>query len=276
MSGHDTPPSVEELRGAWAALRAGRFRTPATRQVIPGPTDPGPGVAAWVPEPGEQVLPVVGCHGSVGATMLAVALALTAGCRARVVECCSVTTSGLAAASDTELGLHQESGWLRGTRDGVVLERAATALLGPDEAPVPTAAPGTALTVLDVGSDVRRLLAGPSWVAGAVGTAATVVAVTTATVPGLRRLEDVVEQVGGERTIAAIVGPPYRKWPRSLIPSAGRSTRLLLEQQRFVVIPRSPALAVAGLDSAPLPVPLIAAAGQLVTRTHVTIPGGTR
>ena len=60
------------------------------------------------------VLTMIANHGN----KKSLALAAAASAAARVVECSSVTASGLAAVSTAELGLH-ESGWTRGTRDGV-------------------------------------------------------------------------------------------------------------------------------------------------------------
>lgn len=122
--------SVDELRRAWSAIQAGRFRVGAgetgdQREPASPPTRKG-----WEPCPEERVLPVIGCAGSCGASTIALALAYAAAVPARVVECSSVTASGLAAASTAELGPH-ESGWTRGTRDGVLLERASDVLEHP-------------------------------------------------------------------------------------------------------------------------------------------------
>ena len=66
---------------------------------------------------------------------------------ARVVECSSLTASGMAAASTAELGRH-ESGWTRGTREGVLLERASQVLANVEDIPTPSRFdPGVALTV---------------------------------------------------------------------------------------------------------------------------------
>jgi hypothetical protein len=282
--------SVDELKRAWAAVQEGHFR-PTTRSHALGASrcvaDSGSnGLAShstiddldqgWTPEADERVMPVVGCAGSAGTTTLAVAVALAADTSARVVECCSVTASGLAAASSAELGLH-ESGWRQGERDWVLLERASDVLLGVGEVPMPTPASSTGrglaagmLTVLDIGWELGHLLATRCWLNQIVRDARTVVAVTPATVAGLRRLEGALELLGADRTIAAVVGPRFKKWPRGVAQSAGPHTRLLLEQERFVEIPNNPALAVTGLDSAPMPAQLLRAAGRLLDRTHLT------
>src|SRR3954447_26723702 len=145
--------SVDELKRAWVAVQEGHFR-PTTRphplarsrcaadlasnDLASHSTNHGPG-HGWTPEPYELVLPVIGCAGSVGTTTVALGVALAADTSARVVECCSVTASGLAAASSDELGLH-ESGWRQGKRDRVLLERANDLLIRVDEVPMPTPA----------------------------------------------------------------------------------------------------------------------------------------
>ena len=99
--------SVDELKAAWIAVQAGRFRTGTGATTdLHQPASP-PVDNRWEPGQGEQVLPVIGCAGSCGATTISLALAGAAAMPARVVECSSVTASGLAAASTAELGLHE-------------------------------------------------------------------------------------------------------------------------------------------------------------------------
>jgi len=101
------PVGVDELRRAWHAVQAGEFRatgaSESTRRRPPRPDSTHPR-SVWTPPAGQRVLPVVGCAGSCGATMLAVALESAAEGSARVVECASATATGLAAASTAELG----------------------------------------------------------------------------------------------------------------------------------------------------------------------------
>lgn len=292
VQGRRAAVSVDELKRAWAAVQAGHFRRRPSGEALrhagarpvaglaadhvasqPPADDPG---QVWAPEPFEQVLPVVGCVGSAGATTVALTVALAAGFSARVVECCSMTVSGLAAASTAELGLH-ESGWRQGKRDQVLLERASGVWVRGDQVPMPTTASSAggasaagALTVLDIGWELGHLLATRCWLNQTVRDAHIVVAVTPATVPGLRRLEGALELLGFDRTIAAVVGPRFKKWPTSVRHSAGPNTRRLLEHERLVEIPKDPALAVTGLDSAALPPRVLQAAGRLLDRTHLT------
>ncbi|WP_157693092.1 hypothetical protein [Pedococcus dokdonensis] len=205
------------------------------------------------------------------ATAAAEAAAATMG-SARVVECCTVTASGLAPASTAELGQHP-TGWLQGTRGEVLLERSTDMYVSPDEVLPPTdAAPGLGLTVLDVGWELGQLLASPSWLSDRVLHADHVVAVTTATIPGLRRLEGALALLEGTPVIGAILGPPRRTWPRGLEHSLGALSRQLDQRAAMHLIPLDRGLAVRGLDSQALPTPLLTAAGHLL---HASVAGAT-
>ena len=270
--------SVDELKRAWSAVQAGRFRTGngVTRELRePAPPPAGNG---WEPGPGERVLPVIGCAGSCGASTISLALAGAAAFPARVVECSSVTASGLAAASTAELGLH-ESGWTRGTRDGVLLERASNVLVSMEEVPTPSVPDRIiGLTVLDVGWEIGQVLTTPAWLGEQVRSADLVVLVTTATVPGLRRLEGALELLAGTSTCAAVIGPKRKKWPRPVGYSAGPLTRALEAAGRLVDVPQDRALAIAGLDATPLPTPLLDAAAallRLLPPADTTMKGNT-
>ena len=271
LTTHPAPPrsavGAEELKRAWQAVQAGDFRShPSASQRPAAPSSHETGRQPW--EPHETVLPVLGCAGSAGATTLALSLATaaaadTAGC-ARVVECCTVTASGLAPASTAELGRHP-TGWLQGTRGEVLLERSSDTFLSPDEVPPPTdAAPSVGLTVLDVGWELGRLLASPSWLSDRVLHADHVVAVATATIPGLRRLEGALALLEGTRVLGAVLGPPRRKWPRGLEPSLGALSRQLDQRGALHLIPLDRGLAARGLDSEALPTRLLTAADHLL------------
>lgn len=264
--------SVDELKRAWNAVQAGRFRTgTGANSDLHQPPSP-PAGKAWEPGPGERVLPVIGCAGSCGATTISLALAGAAAMPARVVECGTAGASGLAAASTAELGLH-DSGWTRGTRDGVLLERASSVLVSIQEVPTPSVPDGIiALTVLDVGWEIGQVLATPGWLGGQVRGADVVVLVTTATVPGLRRLEGALDLFAGISTCAAVIGPRRKKWPRPVGYSAGPRTRALEAAGRLVDVPEDRALAIAGLDPTPLPALLLQAAATLL---RLLPPAGT-
>ena len=270
--------SVNELKAAWNAVEAGWFRTGsgATRE----PREPAsqPAGKAWEPGLGERVLPVIGCAGSCGASTISLALAGAAAMPARVVECSSVTASGLAAASTAELGLH-ESGWTRGTRDAVLLERASNVLVSIQEVPTPSVPDRPiAMTVLDIGWEIGQVLATPAWLGEQVLSADMLVLVAVATVPGLRRLESALDLLAGTNICAAVIGPNPKKWPRPVGHSAGPLTRGLEAAGRLVSVSQDRALAIAGLDATPLPSPVLAAAAtllRLLPTAGTTMKGNT-
>ena len=71
-----------------------------------------------------------------------------------------------------------------------------------------------------------------------------VVLVTTATVPGLRRLEGVLHELDPrpDGVAVAVQGPRRRRWPREVASCIGPRTRFLLDQD-LVEVPRDPGLA---------------------------------
>jgi hypothetical protein len=265
------PVGVDELKRAWQALSAGEFRTgPGAGK---GPR--GRGTAAednWSPADGEHTIAVIGSAGSVGASTVALATGLAAAAPVRVIECCSVTASGLAAASTAELGLHPTD-WRQGKRDHVLLERASEVLADVAEVPLPTEAQNeTQLTILDIGWEAGQLLATDCWLAEAVRAADQVVLVATATVPGMRRAGVAMDLLAGywqpEQIALAVRGPRRKKWPRGLEHAGGPAVRRALDADRCVEIPEDRELAVKGLDSRPVPAPLISAARQLLEPAH--------
>ena len=246
-------PTVAELRAAFRAVQAGHYRT-----------DRGPAAAvaaaAWSPAAGERTVVVLGAGGGCGATTVAVALA-SAGAPARVIECSTAIRSGLVAASFTELGAANES-WLRGRRGPVMLERRADVDVDVDiEVPVPLEAetPGT-LTVIDAG-DVE-LARRTGWLASLLDQVPCVVT-ARATVPGLRHLETVLCRLDMRRAVAAVLGPPRKRWPKALTYSLGEHTRALLDDERLVCVPLDADLAITGLASAEIPTPVRAAGAAL-------------
>lgn len=272
--------SVDELKRAWHAVQAGQFRR--TSESAASTCTPGTATTAatrWASAPDEHVVPLLGAVGAAGVSTVALAIALTAHRPARVVECGPAIASGLASASTAELGTH-ETGWHQGRRENVLLERTRDLVAGPTETPLPApAAHPDQLTLLDVGWEPSQVLAGDSWLAAAVADAASLVIVTTATIPGFRRLDALVEllsqrdRFAGDRTYVAVVGPRRRKWPRGLEHCGGSATRRLLEHDRVVEIPHDRELATNGLDSRPLPDALLGAATELLDLIDPTSPG---
>ena len=253
--------SVPELQRAWRAVQAGKFRQESPAAAAKA--DAVPNSPTWAPGNAEQVLPVVGCAGASGASTIALALASAAGGSARILECRG-TTSGLAAASTAELGPHP-SGWRRGIRGDVLLERAGGLLTRVDEVPLPSVPDRPlALTVLDVGWDLRHVLHVPSWIGEQVKTAGVVVVVTRATIPGLLHLETTLSLLGQIRAVAAMLGSPCRRWSKAVWQSSGPMTKALDDSGRLIVIPHDSRLAAVGLDSRPLPRQLLEAAHAIL------------
>jgi hypothetical protein len=255
MSTPTRPVGVDELLRAHRSLMAGDFRRHPPRPRTH---------TEW--NPAEPVLPVVGAAGGTGSSTLALALATAAG--GRVVECASLTASGLVAAPTAELGRH-DSGWLQGTRDTVLIERPAALLTALADLPAPTT-PNEAppLTVVDVAWEIGQVLAAPCWVADLVRQSPSVVVTATATIPGLRRLEAALAMLAHTRSVAAVLGPRRKKWARAVALSAGPQTAELISGGRLVEVPTDARLSARGLDSHALPTSLLHAATDLLHLTH--------
>lgn len=266
--------SVAELQRAWHAVQAGHFRA-GTAEPVPGrrvlqdQAGAGEDGLCWIPS--TPVLPVLGCHGACGATTLAVAVAAVLDRPVRVVEAVPAGSSGLTGFATAELG-DTGLGWVRGRRDQVILDRLCTGDGRLDQVRVPDPEPHElALQLLDTaGTGPFALSAG--WVRSTVLAAERLVLVTTATVPGLRGLERVLDELGTcpRRVVVAIQGPRRRRWPREVTACAGPRTQSLLERAE-VQVPHDPGLAVRGLDTSPLPRGVLSAA---TTITHLLqLPG---
>jgi hypothetical protein len=262
---------VDELRRAWHAIQDGQFLAPRPTDLEAAPSPTEPAVAddhVW--RPGESVLPVVGCLPQAGATSLALAIA-THGSPARVIECSSPSASGLVGAATAELGT-SSSGWIVGRRDQVHLARLSFLHLSAGELPLPDdAAVGTVLSVLDVGWRLGQLRASHGWLRATVDAAPQLVLVSTATVPGLRRLEIALTLLDPARPVVAVRGPDPRRWPRELTAAMGPATRDQHRTGRWVAIPHDKRLALRGIDSTPLPPALVTAARDVLR--HVSAAG---
>ena len=256
------PVGVDELRRAWLAVQAGDFRHVRPKQRAVVPASPGAAVE-WTPASDELVIPVVGASGSCGATTVALALATAVKSPARVVECASASLSGLAAASNAELGA-DDHGWVHGTRDHVQLCRAPGFRETPETVPTPSPTDAPVVTVVDLGSQLSQVLAGHGWLTSLLADAPTVVVVARATVPGLRRLESSLHLLD-DRAVAAVLGRPHRRWPRAVAHTVGALTGELIDSGRLVEIPEDRAVAVHGLTPDPLPAPLLAASRTLLS-----------
>ena len=171
-----TTYAVDELQRAARALQAGEFRPSGPRA---RPTQP------WSPS-GRTII-VAGAHRRSGTTTVALSLAHALHEAPRLVEAGPMHTSGLAAASNAELGEAERGGWRRSTRGEVLIERSTSDPAHPLDAAHP-ADTDRGITVLDTGWDLITIADTEGWLSTATRTCPLLV-VTAATVPGLRALE---------------------------------------------------------------------------------------
>ena len=265
------PAAVDELKRAWHAVNAGEFRT--------GPgAGKGPRGRArrrrgrLVPAKGEHTIAVLGSAGSVGASTVALATGSAAAAPVRVIECCSAPPPDSPRRAPPSSACTDRLA--QGKRDHVLLERASEVLAGVDEVPCPTEAEHvTPVTILDVGWEAGQLLATECWLAEAVRTADHVVLVTTATVPGMRRLAVAMDLLSThwqpEQLAVAVRGPRRKKWPRGLEHAGGPASAAPWTRTGAWRSPRTASSAVNGLDSRPVPAPVISAARQLLDPLHL-------
>lgn len=265
--------SLEELQAAVAAAQRGEFalRRPAA------PTAPAPAAAVtptartthassgWAA--GGPLVAVAAGHSGAGASTVAVTLAEAlhdSGRPVRIVEVADASRSGLAAATTDELGEHG-TGWRRGRRGDVVIDRLAVRALAIGQVPAPARAPhADEVLVLDIGWPARDALAGGGWLAAAMCTASLLI-VCRPTVPGIRQTEyllaDLAETSIGPVSLAA-VGPA--RWPGAATASAGPRIRATRESGRVVTVPIDRRVETDGVSAEALPKSLAAAGRALV------------
>ena len=246
--------AVDELARAYRAARLGEFRSGSRRasaEINRG----------WDPAEGERVVAVVGCLGGAGASTVALGLASAAG-DARVVECCTVSASGLAGASSAELGSTRD-GWVQGSRGPVLVERRGERIASPAHCPAPTVTTRT-LTVLDCGWDVDLLVGDDGGLGATIRNVPAAVVVTRPTVPGMRRLEAAVGRLGLDRVCGVVVSVEKR-WPRPVEQALGPSGRALRAEGRLIGLPHDPILALEGVTPEPLPAPILAGCSAVLT-----------
>ena len=258
------PVGVDELRRAWHAVQDGQFRTREPLPVRPPRPRAQTTTGEWTTS--EPVLPVIGCAGQSGTTTVALALATVSG-SARVVECCTATASGLAAAATAELG-RGENAWALGRRDRVWMARTSQVLLVPEETPLPDSPPaGVDLTVLDIGWEIGQVMASGGWIRDQLESASSLVLVTTPTVPAMRRLEMALTLLDPQKIAVAVRGTHPRCWPKALLAALGSRSAAAVKNGPVVAIPSDKGLLLRGLDSSPLPATLLKAAGTLLGHT---------
>jgi hypothetical protein len=262
------PVTVTELQAALRAAWAGRFRAGSrhgstrTRQ---------PNGQLGVALSGRVVM-VVGCHGGAGASTVALAVAEAAGesgPSVRLLDCASAERSGLLTAVDAELGV-EPSGWRRGRRARLPIDRVAGVLASAADVPAPPDEPlgAVEVTVVDSGWGATGVLSGGSWLAQ-VAESAAVVLVARATVPALRQLEQAMAMCC-HNPVVAVQGPSRRD--RSVYATAGPQLSAAQDAGLVVRVPSNRQLAAAGIASAPLPQGVLKAGRQLFARALAASP----
>lgn len=192
------------------------------------------GFRPGVPRLGGRIT-VAGVSGGIGVSSVALALAEGLGA-ARLVEFTASGFSGLAGASTAELG--DDAGWSVGDRRGLRLERRHHL----DARPLALDREGW--EVWDLGT---RLDPAP------VGAVANLV-VAGSSLPGIRRLEALLDQPGSTVPVFAVItGVPGRRLPRPLRGTLGPRLRAAASEGRLVLVPECPALRIAGITGDPLP-----------------------
>lgn len=260
--------SVDEVRRAAAALEAGEFRTG-----FPGQRRTRTTVAeAW--DPNEPVLVVAGAGARVGATVAATAIAEAAGIEVRLVEAGPMHTTGLADATTAELGV-LETGWRQGHRDMVLIERTTSSYERPEDVPAP-APTERALTVVDAGWDLTRVLSSTSWICDAL-TSHPLVLTTTATAPGMRALDTALGVCGraDDDVHVVVLGADRKKWPKAVTTAATGAVTRLAHSGRLHTLPYDRHLAISGLDRAPLPPAVLRAAKSVLAAVTHPLEGNS-
>jgi hypothetical protein len=251
--------SLEELQAAYEAARRGEFATIRRGEFVPD--------AARVEA--EQVVAVFAAHAGAGASTVAVAVAdalSERGLPVRLVELCDPARSGLAAATNAELG-EDGSGWRRGRRGAVTLDRLVERSRAVADVPAPRALEGggaSEVLVLDVGWPARDAYAVGGWLAAALQDAA-VLLVCRPTVPGIRQAEYLAAEMASHSRCPILLAAVGRaRWPGAVTASAGAELRAARAERRLVTVPANRRLEVDGLTADPLPNPIKAAGRALV------------
>lgn len=233
---------LEDVRRAWRTVEAANTE--------------------WVPA--GPVVMVLSAHGGAGGSTVALAIATAAG-DARIVECCTASASGLAAASTAELG-QAGADWRRGSRGPVLIDRLAGRATSLAEIPTPPEC-DRRLTVVDCAGDPDVAVNSAGWLSRLARGLDQIVVVARPTVPGLRRLETASMVLGGHRVRAVLVGCARRDL-RAVEQAAGPWTRSALAADAVALVPHDPRLAMAGLSPDDLPASVLDACSNPSWKEH--------
>lgn len=221
---------------------------------------------------------VLAAHAGAGASTVALLIgeaAATAGARARVIECADPTRSGVAAATDAELG-DDGAGWRRGRRGALEVDRPSRHVADVEDVAPPRLdrhdSAGASVTVVDGGWAAWDILAATSWVSSLQHTAQLVL-VCRATVPGVRQTEQLLAALPGRQPLIAAVGAA--KWPGVVSASCGPLLRSARAEDRIVAVPLGRQLDITGVTASPLPKQLTAAGRTLASHLFTDLPAPT-
>jgi hypothetical protein len=195
---------------------------------------------------------------------VALAIATAAG-DARLVECCTASASGLAAATTAELGEVGE-GWRRGSRGPLLVDRLAGRVTNLIEIPVPAEC-DRPVTVVDCAADPDVLVNSGGWLERLARGLDHLVVVARPSVPGLRRLETAGMVLGSHRVRPVLLGCSRRDL-RAVEQAAGPWMRSALAADEVAFVPHDPRLAMAGLSPDDLPTAVLAACSNLNRKEH--------
>lgn len=238
---------LSELRAALRELDAGTFTHHSTTGGVPAGLDrlPSAGVG------------VVGVSGGVGATVVGLAIAEVLGAD-RLIELCPSWLSGLVEATTAELGTDQ--GWRLGTRGNLHIERRET-----DTAAVRDL-PGQ-MMIIDYGAWSDRTV-------DLVSAVTAVVVVAPCTIPGVRRLSNLLSLSPTAASIFAVLtGATYSKaLPRAMTSAAGPRVEAMIRDGHLVTVPACASLRRAGITGDPLPKAVLTAATILAHQLKDVLP----
>lgn len=281
-----TRASLEELQAAAAAARRGEFALHRPTSLAgPGgaapdaprraaPAAPAVQDSSW--RPNGPVVAVMAGHSGAGASTVSVTLAealAAAGSCVRIVEVADASRSGLAAATTAELG-EDGTGWRRGRRGDIYIDRLAFRAATVEQVPAPAPAPNDGeVLVLDIGWPARDAPDVAGWLAAAM-THSALLLVCRPTVPGVRQTEyllaELVEHTPATSLAVASVGPV--RWPGAATASAGPQMRAAREAGRVITVPIDRRVETDGVSAEALPKALAIAGKALAAALPLPAP----
>ena len=117
----------------------------------------------------------------------------------------------------------------------------------------------TTLTIVDIGWDQAHIRRTDTWLSPVLDEAPLVLA-TVATVPGMHALDTALRAASHADAVwCAVVGPPYKKWPRSVRLACTPAIDAMHSRGRLLAIPTINSIAIDGITAQALPDALVSA-----------------